>query len=210
MKNFKNIDFLLFDLGNVIINIDYQFTFNELNKLLPENKNHLVQLFFPSNFHKQYEKGLISSENFRDEVRSHFQEDWSDSKIDQIWNSLLKDIPKERIDLIKSLRSDYGLAVLSNTNEIHIEKVNEILAEHHDLPSLHPLFDEVYFSHDLQLAKPSEEIYEVVANKLNTDPSKILFFDDLEENLLGARTVGYQTYLINHPKGLISFFENVL
>ncbi|MFD2037463.1 HAD family hydrolase [Belliella marina] len=210
MKSIKNVDFLLFDLGNVIINIDYQFTINELKNLLPENKNHLIELFFPSNFHKQYEMGLISSQNFRDEIRMHFQSDWSDVQIDQIWNSLLKDIPLERIDLIKKLRADFGLAVLSNTNEIHIKKVNEIMVENFGIPSLDPLFDQVYFSHELQLAKPNVEIYEVVADKLKTDPSKILFFDDLEQNLLGAQTVGYQTHLINHPKALTGFFEDVL
>ena len=52
--------------------------------------------------------------------------------------------------------------------------------------------------------------YEEVAKRLNTSPQKILFFDDLKENLMGAEQVGYQTHLINHPKALINFFENVL
>lgn len=210
MKSIKNIDFLLFDLGNVIINIDYEFTINQLNKLLPKEKKQLTTSFFPSKFHKQYEKGLISTAEFRSEVRNHFMEDWSDDQIDNIWNSLLKNIPEERIDLIKKLRDGYGLAVLSNTNELHIQRLNEILLAHYNIPSLHSLFDQVYFSHELQLAKPDVEIYEEVAKRLNTNPEKILFFDDLIENLNGAQKVNFRTYLIDHPDALTSFFKNVL
>lgn len=210
MKSIKNIDFLLFDLGNVIINIDYEFTINQLNKLLPQEKTQLTTAFFPSKFHKQYERGLISTPEFRSEIRNHFMEDWSDDQIDNIWNSLLKDIPEERIDLIKKLRTRFGLAVLSNTNELHIQRLDEILLTQFEVPSLHPLFDQVYFSHELQMAKPDVEIYEEVAKRLNTAPQKILFFDDLAENLMGAQKVGYQTQLIDHPKALINFFENVL
>lgn len=210
MKSIKNIDFLLFDLGNVIINIDYQFTINQLNSLLPSDKTHLTESFFPSKFHKQYERGLISTSEFRNEVRNHFEEDWSDDQIDNLWNSLLKDIPLERIELIKRLKADYGLAVLSNTNELHIQRLDEILQQEFNVTSLHSLFDQVYFSHELQMAKPDVEIYEEVAKRLNTDSQKILFFDDLKENLIGAEQVGYQTHLINHPKALINFFENVL
>jgi putative hydrolase of the HAD superfamily len=210
MKSIKNIDFLLFDLGNVIINIDYEFTINQLNKLLPQEKSHLTASFFPSKFHKQYERGLISTLDFRAEVKNHFMEDWPEEQIDNIWNSLLKDIPEERIDLVKRLRAQFGLAVLSNTNELHIQRLDEILLAQFEVPSLHPLFDQVYFSHELQMAKPDVEIYEEVAKRLNTDPQKILFFDDLAENLMGAQKVGYQTQLIDHPKALINFFENVL
>ncbi|AFL85866.1 haloacid dehalogenase superfamily protein, subfamily IA, variant 3 with third motif having DD or ED [Belliella baltica DSM 15883] len=209
MKSIKNIDFLLFDLGNVIINIDYQFTINELNKILPKEKNRLPNSFFPSQFHKQYERGHISTKEFRSAVRNHFNEGWSDDQIDNIWNSLLKDIPRERIQLIRKLRKDFGLAVLSNTNELHIKKLNDILKLEHDISSLHPLFDQVYFSHELHMAKPDMEVYEEVSKRLNTSPEKILFFDDLQENIAGAQKVGYQTQIIDHPNALLNFFENV-
>jgi putative hydrolase of the HAD superfamily len=210
MKSIKNIDFLLFDLGNVIINIDYQFTINQLNKLLPQEKSGLTGSFFPSEFHKKYEKGLISTVDFRAEIRNHFMVDWSDEQIDLIWNSLLKDIPEERIELIKKLSLRFELAVLSNTNELHIERLNEILSAQYKISSLGQLFDQVYFSHELQMAKPDVEIYEEVAKRLHAAPQKILFFDDLEENIMGAKKVGYQTHLIDHPQALIKFFKNVL
>ncbi len=209
MKKLKNIDFLLFDLGNVIINIDYSFTISELKNRLPVEKHALTESFYPAKFHKDYEKGLISTPEFRNEVRRHFGVDWSDQEIDFLWNSLLKDIPVERIELIKKLSAKYQLGVLSNTNELHIQALDQILEKHFDDPSLNPLFDHVFYSHDLKLSKPDPAIYEKVVELIGISPEKILFFDDLEENLLGAEQVGYQTQLINQHKALIHFFEDV-
>jgi putative hydrolase of the HAD superfamily len=209
MKKLENIDFLIFDLGNVIIDIDYSFSINELKKILPEAKYTLTDKFFPSTFHKEYEKGLISSSQFRNEVRNLYQEDWTDAQVDHVWNSLLKDIPYERIELLKKLGRDFGTAVLSNTNEIHIEKFDELLLDQTGEKSIFDLCDRTFLSHEMGLAKPDEAIYKAVLNEINVSPERVLFFDDLLANLEGAKRVGIQTYQITHPKALIQFFENV-
>jgi HAD superfamily hydrolase (TIGR01509 family) len=209
MKKLENIDFLIFDLGNVIIDIDYDFSIRELKKILPNEKHYLTADFFPSSFHKDYEKGMISSDQFRNAVRELYQENFSNEQIDHIWNSLLKDIPQERIDLVRNLNQDFGTAVLSNTNEIHILKFNEILNAQTSINGLSEMFDRVFLSHEMGLAKPDEAIYKAVINEIQVEPNRVLFFDDLLANLEGAKRVGLQTFHITHPKALIQFFADV-
>ncbi len=209
MKLLENVNFLLFDLGNVFIKIDYAFTFNELRKILGEEKFALTQGLYPSSFHLDYEKGKMSDTDFRLAINQHFGTDWKDEVVDGIWNSLLIEIMEETLALITRLRSHYKLGVLSNTNSIHIAAMNKMLVEKMGKNELSYYFDHVFLSHELGLRKPDVAIYQEVVNRVGLPPENILFFDDLKVNLMGAAAVGLKTHLIKEPKELIQFFENV-
>ncbi|PRY90765.1 HAD family hydrolase [Mongoliibacter ruber] len=209
MKKLDKIDFLIFDLGNVIIDIDYDVSINELKKILPSKKHHLTSQFFPSSFHKEYEKGLISNEEFRNAVRDLYEENWSDDQIDHVWNSLLIVVPQERLQLLSQLRQQYTTAILSNTNDIHIVKFNEMLQEISDYSSIHNLCDHVFLSHEMGLAKPDTAIYQKVVTSLNTQAEKTIFFDDLAANVEGAKKIGMNAVQITNSKALMEFFGDV-
>lgn len=209
MKKLEKIDFLIFDLGNVIIDIDYDVSINELKKILPSEKHYLTSEFFPSAFHKDYEKGLISNAEFRNAVRDLFEENWTDDQIDHVWNSLLIVIPEERLKLLAQLRKKYRTAILSNTNDIHIVKFNHMLKEVSVHSTIQDLCDQVFLSHEMGLAKPDLAIYKKVLESLNAQPEKTIFFDDLAANVEGAKQTGMDAFQITHPKALIEFFTDV-
>ncbi|UJP64080.1 HAD family hydrolase [Mongoliitalea daihaiensis] len=208
MKNLENIDFLIFDLGNVIIDIDYDFSINELKKNIPTQKFELTSLFFPSKFHKDYEKGLISTDEFRNEIRKHFDLPLSNQQIDHVWNSLLRTIPQSRINILRELRGRFGTAILSNTNSLHIDAFEQMIKEQTNETSIYNLCDHVFLSHQLGLAKPDVAIYETVLEKIKVKPARVLFFDDLESNLNGAEKLGIKTQLITKDYGIEDFFKN--
>lgn len=205
----ENVDFFIFDLGNVIIDIDYLHTFQLLKSQLPEALHGRVDVFYQTDFHKAYEKGEIDSRTFRDQVRAYFDQPWSDQKIDEIWNSLLGKIPSYRIDLIRKLKETHQVGVLSNTNEIHIDAVNQILKSEFGLNQFHDLFDQVYYSHEMGLAKPSEEIYLELVQRLNVPAHRVVFFDDLEANVAGAKKVGINAIQVTGPHVLLEYFNYV-
>jgi glucose-1-phosphatase len=209
MKLLENVNFLLFDLGNVFIKIDYAFTFNKLKKIIPEDKFLLMDNLYPSLFHQEYETGKLSDQEFRASLNAHFGMNWQDDFIDDLWNSLLQEISEETLALLSRLRTKYELGVLSNTNSIHIDAMNKILVEKMGKRELNHYFDHVFLSHELGLRKPDTAVYKEVVKRIGLPAEQILFFDDLQDNLNGAAAVGLKTCLIKEPRELISFFENV-
>uniref|UniRef100_UPI00359311D8 HAD-IA family hydrolase n=1 Tax=Aquiflexum sp. TaxID=1872584 RepID=UPI00359311D8 len=85
----------------------------------------------------------------------------------------------------------------------------QMLKEQSSVDGLSVMFDRVFLSHEMGLAKPDEAIYKAVINEIQVEPNRVLFFDDLLANLDGAKRVGIQTYHITYPKALIQFFADV-
>ncbi|MCS5489079.1 HAD family hydrolase [Algoriphagus limi] len=209
MKKTPDADFLIFDLGNVIIDIDYDRSLSLINQHLPSELHYLLAEFYKTDFHKKYERGQIDSSTFRDEVRAFFQQDWPDEQVDFFWNSLLGTIPAERLELVKRVRQFYQVGVLSNTNLIHIHAVNDILKRDHGLGNFDPVFDWVFLSHEMGLAKPQAEIYEKMLTDLGTAPERVVFFDDLKENVEGAAALGIQAIHVTGANVIFDFLKHV-
>lgn len=209
MKKLNGIKFLIFDLGNVIYDIDYSLTFNKLNSRLPEKDHGLGKKFMVSDTHFNLEMGKISEATFRNGVRDYFKQDWEDAWIDEIWNALLVDIPSDRIELLLQLKQTYPLYLLSNTNSIHFKVVDQLFRKKLSDDEWPLLFDKLFLSHEMGFRKPSAEIYNEVVRQIGGKPGECLFFDDLQENLMGAEKVGMKTFLIDSPNALIRFFEDV-
>ncbi len=209
MKKAPDADFLIFDLGNVIIDLEYKRAFDLLNSLVPAAQQFKVNEFYRADFHKAYEKGEIDSPAFRKEINSYFGQAWEDGRVDELWNSILGKIPKERLELIAQLKDRYRLGVLSNTNAIHIDAVYRMLRDEHGMDSFEPLFDRIFYSHEMGLAKPSTAIYEQMLTELGVKADRVIFFDDLEANVKGAASVGIQAIQVTGPNVIFDFFGHV-
>ncbi|MFP4088792.1 MAG: HAD family hydrolase [Cyclobacteriaceae bacterium] len=198
---------LIFDLGGVIIDLDTSLSFQALSsfclgtssgeQLLSEN----VKLFL------DYEKGLISSDDFRQGIRQlTTNEALSDEEIDEAWNRMLLHIPEERFKLLETLRQKYRLFVLSNTNAIHVTAFNHIVEKTSGKPDLTHFFDKVYFSHEIRLRKPEPEIYEYVLQNSGLKAEESLFIDDRFENIEAARALGMQVFHVTPEQNILHFF----
>jgi putative hydrolase of the HAD superfamily len=190
--NLQEIDTIIFDFGGVILDIDPQKTANAFAKLLNIGS---ANGFADSPLFKEYELGLYSSEEFRDQIRALTNSNLSDNDIDNAWNAMLLDYHQERIDKIKELKSAHHLILLSNTNAIHFNSFSAKLKEEFNL-TFHDLFGHVFLSHELNLAKPNIEIYEHVIKKAGLKPERTLFIEDTAENLPTAEEAGIKTLLI--------------
>ena len=185
----KNI---IFDFGDVFINLDKQATYRELEKLgvkdlstplkVTENKEVFLKLC-------EYEMGLISTDQFVD----YFHQEFQISKEDLVrsWNAILLDFPKHRLHFLKELATSkkYRLFLLSNTNDLHISWIkNDWGMELYN--EFKNCFEQFYLSHEIHLRKPNSDIFEFVLNENSLKASETIFIDDTKENTDTAKELG--------------------
>ncbi|WP_428740303.1 HAD-IA family hydrolase [Tenacibaculum sp.] len=186
----KNI---IFDFGDVFINLDKEATYKELVKLgVTEISEEMIQQYY------QYEMGLISTEDFIE----FFYNKFNIPKEDLIfsWNAILLDFPKHRLDFIKDLAASnqYRLFLLSNTNDMHISWIqNDWGIELYE--EFKNCFERFYLSHEINFRKPNSDIFEFVLKENNLQASETIFIDDTVENTNAAQQLGIQVWN-NCPK----------
>lgn len=205
---------LIFDLGDVIIPIDLSAPIRNFAMLANLPEDEVRALWQQHKFINHYETGFIDDDAFRNHVRKVLNqrtdapESWADEVIDTAWNTVLLDLPVERIERIKTLRSHYRLFLLSNTSPIHIRQVNRVLTEIGQ-PTLEELFERVFYSYDVRMAKPSPDIYHHVLTEAGIQADETAFFDDNEANIRAASALGIRAVHVQPPRTILDYLENV-
>jgi glucose-1-phosphatase len=181
---------IIFDFGDVFLNLDKPATVRELKKY---NISHFSEEMLQKNM--AYEKGLISSEEFINSYCSSFPQLTSEAFTGS-WNAILVDFPKHRLEFLKSLKreKDFLLILLSNTNHIHIDWVRENIEFFEEFKAC---FDIFYLSQEINLRKPDPEIYEYVLAQHKLKAEETLFIDDTTENTEAAAKLGIHTWNID-------------
>mgnify|MGYP002395845748 CR=1 FL=1 len=206
IKKFQNI---IFDLGGVILNIDEHKTiieFARLSQQTPEEIIATMKLPEHQMVLQHYEMGKINTGQFRQQLSAFAKVQVADKAFDKAWNMVLMDIPLERIKLLKRLKTTHRIFLLSNTNDLHWQHFNQILAETSQLQNFDELFEKTYYSFQLGCRKPDKAIYQHVLQDNNLNPAKTIMFDDLQENLDGAESAGIHTYTIERNQLPLEIF----
>ena len=182
---------LIFDFGNVLIEIDPARSIEAFQTLGAQADLHLDADFF-----HDFETGAITAAEFRRALRSQLRWASSDSSIDRAWNALLLEIPPKTLSVLRSLRAQgYRLALLSNTNPIHIDEVRRRLGPF-GYGEFARCFERIYYSYEMGLRKPDPTIYAAVDRELGiTSPAEVLFIDDNAANIASAAKHGWGTLL---------------
>lgn len=190
MQNIKNV---IFDLGGVILNIDFKKTEKAFLDLGLDNFSDHISQFHISDFFEQYEIGKIDDGEFVDGISKLIGKAAEEEKIIAAWNALLLDFPPERIELLKRIKPDYRTFLLSNTNSLHYKEYQRRLFDR-DGVYLEDLFEKTYYSHAVQLRKPGADIFNLVLRENKLVASETLFIDDTASNFEEARKLGIQTH----------------
>lgn len=197
-KDFPNI---IFDLGGVILNIDYHRTIDAFGKLGFENFEDRYSQAVQSGLFDQFERGEISPGQFRNEIRNAFNSSVVDEDVDRAWNAMLLDLPLSRLSLLERVAKSKRIVLLSNTNEIHIEAFDKQLNALGASKRFADLFEHVYYSFEIGMRKPEARIFEHVFSQHDFLASETLFIDDSIQHIEGARAVGINTYHLRVVRG---------
>jgi HAD superfamily hydrolase (TIGR01509 family) len=202
----QEIKNLIFDLGGVIINLDVVRTFRAFADLAQCSVEEVKSKVSQHTFFNEYEKGMLDDNEFRYNIRAFLNNKVTDAQIDSAWNAMLLDIPKEKYQLLLKLKSRYRVFLLSNTNNIHLQSVNQIVFSDTGRSGLAHYFHKDYYSHLMKMRKPDSEIFEHVLLENNLVAHETYFLDDNSENIQGAKSVGIQTAHITSPAMVLSLF----
>jgi len=203
MKHFSNISTLIFDFGGVLIDLDMNQSILNFKKLGVENVENYLSNFGQSGFFMQLEKGKISAEEFRSEIRKMTTNTITDKEIDDAWNAFLVRIPSEKLDIVYQLRKKFRVIMLSNTNAIHFPYAEQTFFSYKNR-GIDEYFDKCYRSYDMKMAKPDAEIFEAILSQEQVAANQCLLLDDGPKNIEQAQKLGFQTYFVD-PKEDLSF-----
>ena len=198
-----NYSTILFDFGNVILDFSYDLTFKKWAELTPFDYNFFKTTFKFDNKLVEYEKGEISSQEYFNYITELLDISWDFETFEKGWNNIYIGINSQISDLLKRLKKNYKLYLLTNTNELHANCWKK------NYPDILKTFNRIFCSHELHSHKPEPKIYKDVLKEIDIDPKFVLFVDDNKENVLGAKQVGINGIVAISAEQIINEMEKL-
>ncbi len=189
----KSIRHLLFDLGNVILDIDVDGAIDRLMQLskVDGNQMSIEKILL------EYETGRVSTDIFINTILRESKPHVQAIDVIEAWNSMLIGIPPHRLEMLTLLRREYSVYLLSNTNALHVAWLHKYVKREFGIESFEKeFFDAAYYSHLVGDRKPMPSIFKHIVDDAMMTPSLTLFMDDVQENLAVAKKQGFKTYLV--------------
>lgn len=178
------VDALLFDLGGVLVDVDWGRAFAAWSARSGVPAAELARRFRRDAAYDAHECGTLSDAEFFASLRGMLGLGLGDREMLEGWNAILGDPFPGVPGLLERLAARVPLYVFSNTNIAHAAfwrpRYRALLAP----------VREVFCSCDIRMRKPQPDAFRCVAQRIGTGPGRIAFFDDLEENVAGARAAG--------------------
>ena len=200
---------IIFDLGGVLIDIDYQATEKAFVELGLKDFGEKYSQLNQNDLFDKLEIGEISAQHFINKILTLCPVGTSPNKVVAAWNAMLGEFPKEKIELLQQVKRRLPIYMLSNTNEIHIPKVYEAWCKVSNEP-MSVIFDKIYLSFEIGKRKPDVSTFNWVCESLKINPETTLFIDDSPQHIEGAKKAGLQTFYYQSKTEFLEFFNKLL
>ena len=193
MKPIRNV---IFDLGAVLMNIDYGKTTRAFNDLGYPDFKEMYSQFKANQVFDDLETGRIAEDAFYEYMLQAGNGNISREQVTRAWNAMLLDFRTESLAFLETLRETHRLYLLSNTNIIHKTAFDEIFRRQSGAHGLDHYFIKAYYSHKIGFRKPDPNIFTFVLEDAGIKAEETFFIDDIPANIEAAQTLGIKTHLL--------------
>ena len=205
----KNI---IFDLGGVLLDVNVELTYTQLGEAMGLE---VQSKQIPSHIYKLilgYEKGEINTETFLWNLQKESTNlPPQPNQLIRAWNAMILKWKPERLDFLMKLKKEFKVFLLSNSNDLHLERIRRNLKMNHQIVDFDTkYFDKTFYSHLMKLRKPEIKIFEKVLIETGINPKETLFIDDTEENVEKAREAGLHAVCHNTDDNIIDSIKRYL
>ena len=203
MIDLKDTETIIFDLGEVIIDLDSKKVIDQFQKHSDKSAEEIIRLISKSQDLINYEVGKMTDVEFCQVVNELLSIELSQASFEAIWNSFLGTIHLDKLRLMLDLKEKYNVLILSNTNAIHQRAFDRHIGGLIPSKTMADMVHTAYYSHELGLRKPDPHIYQKVIDLQNLNPAKTLFFDDRLENITAAQARGIQAIQVTYSDQIL-------
>ena len=203
MIDLKDTETIIFDLGEVIIDLDSKRVIDQFQKHSDKSAEDIIRLISKSQDLIDYEVGKMTDVEFCQVVNELLSIELSQASFEAIWNSFLGIIKLDKLHLMLALKEKFNVLILSNTNAIHQRAFDRRVGELIPSKTMADMVHTAYYSHELGLRKPDPHIYQKVIDLQNLNPAKTIFFDDRLENITAAQASGIQAIQVTYSDQIL-------
>ena len=180
------ISALIFDLGGVIIDIDFSRVFEVWVSYAREDPIKISNRFSMDEAYARHEIGEIHYTKYFSSLRQSLKIDITDQEFIQGWNEIFKGEMPGIAVLLENIAARYPVFAFTNTNHLH----QSVWSDRYQ--SVLKPFTKIYSSVKIGLRKPEARAFKYVIDDCGFNPENILFLDDSLDNVLGAKAAGLQ------------------
>ena len=187
------VDALLFDLGGVVIDIDFDRAFRHWAEASKLSLQEIRDRFTMDADYEQHERGELEASEYFAYLRQTLELDGDDEAIARGWNAIFVGEISDTVDAILAVRERIPCYALTNSNPSHRAVWTQAY------PRVVSAFRHVFVSSQLGLRKPERSVFDAIAEKTGVRLESMLFFDDTLENVAGARACGLRAVHVREP-----------
>lgn len=203
MKKIKNI---VFDLGGVLLDLDRQAAVDKFIELGYSQADDLLDPYRQKGIFLQLEKGEVTPEELYEYIQRQTDVPISPEQINEALCKFLVGLPEYKLDMLRELKQDYNIYMLSNTNAIMFPYVAKTYFTQQGL-GLEDYFDRTFLSYEMDCVKPDEKIYTKMLSEGGFKAQESLFIDDASANIAIAKELGFYTYLAKPKEDFRKIFK---